>query len=102
VTPAQFVDATQASSIFLLTHCGNRRLQDTFRKLTSQSYRYYAEMAHSTMANRRGLVAFAAQLLRAARAGDAEAASLFAWRLHEANHAAALAAIAGNADRDQS
>jgi DNA-binding GntR family transcriptional regulator len=102
VTPAQFVDATQASSVFLLTQCGNRRLQETFRKLTRQSYRYYAEMAHSTTANRRRLSAFAAQLLEAARAGDAEAASLHAWRLTESNHAAALAAIAAKADPQSS
>jgi DNA-binding GntR family transcriptional regulator len=99
VTPTQFVDATQASSVFLVAHCGNRRLQDTFRRLTSQSYRYYAEMAHSTIASRRRLVAFAAQMLQAARAGDAEAASTYAWRLHESNHAAALAAIAAKADQ---
>jgi DNA-binding GntR family transcriptional regulator len=102
VTPAQFVDATQASSVFVIARCGNRRLQDTFRKLTSQSYRYYAEMAHSTMATRQGLAGFAAEMVRATRAGDAETASMTAWRLHEANHRAALAAIAAKAEQEQS
>ncbi len=39
VTPTQLVDATQASSAFMVQRCSNRRLQDSFRKLTSQSYR---------------------------------------------------------------
>lgn len=100
VTPKEFVDATQASSAFMLSRCGNRRLQDMFRKLTSQSYRHYAEMAHSTLANRRRLVGFAKQMLEAIHAGDAEAASMHAWRLHESNHAAALAAIAAQSKPD--
>ncbi|MBV1706229.1 MAG: GntR family transcriptional regulator [Hyphomicrobiales bacterium] len=94
VTPAQFVESTQAASAFLLAHCGNGRLQKAFRKLTSQSYRYYAMMAHSTIAHRKLLVGFAKDMLAAIMAGEAERASDLAWRLHESNHAAALAAIA--------
>ena len=98
VTPATFVEATQAASVFVVSRCGNRLLQDTFRKLNSQSYRHYAQLVHSTQAQRRRLAGLAVPMLAAVRAGDAEAASLHAWRLHESNHAAALAAIAAAAD----
>lgn len=100
VTPAAFVEATQATSHFVVARCGNRRLRDTFRKLNSQSYRHYAQLAHSTQAQRQRLAGFAVALMAAVRAGDAEAASMHAWRLHESNHAAALAAIAALAEAD--
>jgi DNA-binding GntR family transcriptional regulator len=99
VTPAQFVEATQASSAFIVARCDNRRLQTMFGKLNRQSYRHYAQLAHGTLANRQHLVRFTTELLALARAGDAEAASMCAWRLHEANHAAARAAIAAQARR---
>ncbi len=58
-------------------------------------------MAFSTVTQPAALVGFLDQILKAARAGDADTASLYAWRLHEANHAAALAAIAANAEQEQ-
>lgn len=101
VTAKEFVDATQAASVFMLSRCGNRRLQETFRKITRQSYRYYAEMAHSSLASRHRLVRFAQQMLDAIDAGDADTASVHAFQLHESNHAAALAAIAARAEQDE-
>lgn len=97
-TAADFVEATQATSRLVVGRCGNRRLQHTFHKLNSQSYRHYAQLAHSTVAQRRLLVELARPMLAAVLAGDAEAASMHAWRLHESNHTAALAAIAAAAD----
>lgn len=97
VTAAQFVDASQAASVFLVARCGNARLQTAFRKMTRQSYRVYAEMALGTVAQRRLLVQLVEDMLAAARDGDAERASMVAWRLSEANHAAARAAIAAQA-----
>ncbi|ODU62441.1 MAG: hypothetical protein ABS99_00575 [Acetobacteraceae bacterium SCN 69-10] len=94
VTPARFVDATQAASIYVVERCGNARLQAGFRKMTRQSYRYYAEMAHGTVAHRRELACLATAMLEAMQARDAEAASMLAWRISESNHAAALVAIA--------
>ena len=96
-TPALFVDATQAASAFVVAHCGNARMQANFRKMTRQSYRVYAELAHSTAAHRQKLASFTGEILAAMRAGDAERASMVAWRLTEANHAAALAAIEARA-----
>lgn len=97
VTAAEFVDATQAASVYVVEHCGNPRLQADFRKMTRQSYRVYAELAHSTLAHRRRLVAFTGEMFKAIRERDAERASMIAWRLIEANHEAALAAIAAQA-----
>ncbi len=93
-TPAGFVDATQRNSRFLVESCGNTRLRATFTKLTRQSYRFYAELAHSTAEHRRRIAAMGLELLAAVRAGDAEGAAAIAWRLSEANHTAARAALA--------
>ncbi|MBN8927609.1 MAG: hypothetical protein BGO51_03395 [Rhodospirillales bacterium 69-11] len=93
VTAKQFVQATQAASACVIAHCGNARLQAVFRKMTRQAYRFYAEKAHSSVAHRQVLAGLLAQLAAAASEGDAERASMFAWRISEANHAAALAAL---------
>lgn len=100
VTAARFVDATQAASIYVVERCGNARLQANFRKMTRQSYRYYAEMAHSTVAHRRELADLATAMLAAMRARDAEAAAMLAWRISESNHVAALAAISAQETPD--
>ncbi len=94
VSAVRFVDASQAASVFLVARCGNARLQTAFRKMTRQSYRVYAELALGTVAQRQLLVGLVAEMLAAASDGDAERASMLAWRLSEANHAAARAAMA--------
>ena len=96
VSPKQFVVATQATSAFVVAHCGNARLQAAFGKMTRQAYRFYAEKAHSTAEHRCRLAQFLAEMLAAMREGDAERASMIAWRLTEANQAAARAALAGS------
>ena len=93
-TPAVMVDATQRHSRFVVESCGNARLRAAFVKLTRQSYRFYAELAHTTAEHRRRIAALGLELLSAVRSGDAEAAAAIAWRLSEANHHAARAALA--------
>jgi DNA-binding GntR family transcriptional regulator len=94
ISPRVFAQTTQAASVFLVTQCGNARLQAMFGKITRQAYRFYAEKAHSTARHRRHLAKLVREMLAVMREGDAERASMIAWRITEANQAAARAALA--------
>ncbi len=93
-TPEIFTAATQASSLYVRERCGNARLQAILARMTRQSYRAYALLAHQTPAARRSAAQFGTRLREAVRARDAEEAAARAWRLVEANHVRMLAAFA--------
>ncbi len=93
-TPETFTAATQALSLFSRERCGNPRLQAIFARMTRQSYRAYALLAHQTPQDRASAAQYGAKLREAVRARDAEAAAACAWRLVEANHLRMVAAFA--------
>jgi DNA-binding GntR family transcriptional regulator len=93
-TPEAFTAATQASSLFVRERCGNPRLRTIFARMTRQSYRAYALLAHQTPQDRRSAAQFGTKLREAVRARDAEEAAVRAWRLVEANHVRMIAAFA--------
>ncbi len=92
-TPETFTAATQAHSLYVRERCGNPRLQAIFARMTRQSYRAYALLAHQTPQDRRSAAQLGARLREAVRARDAEEAAARAWRLVEANHLRIVAAV---------
>jgi DNA-binding GntR family transcriptional regulator len=92
--PEAFTAATQALSLYSRERCGNPRVQAIFARMTRQSYRSYALLAHQTPQDRRGAAQFGTKLREAVRARDAEQAAACAWRLVEANHVRMIAAVA--------
>lgn len=93
-TPETFTAATQALSLYSRERCGNARLQAIFARMTRQSYRSYALLAHQTPQDRRSAAQYGTKMREAVRARDAEEAAACAWRLVEANHVRMIAAVA--------
>ncbi len=93
-TPETFTAATQALSLYSRERCGNARVQTIFARMTRQSYRAYALLAHQTPADRLSASQYGTRLREAVQARAVEEAAACAWRLVEANHVRMIAAFA--------
>lgn len=86
VTPERFAAGTQATSAYMMSHCGNRRLYETMRKMTRRSFRHYAAMAHGTPERRAATLEGGGRMREAIAGRRAREAGEIARAIVEANH----------------
>lgn len=86
VTPERFAAATQAASRFMLAHCGNRRLNETMRKMTRRSFLHYAALAHGSPERRMETQVHGQKMRQAIIARHAREAGEIARSIVERNH----------------
>jgi DNA-binding GntR family transcriptional regulator len=97
-TAERFAAATQRSTTFILSKCGNQRLDQTMRKMTRQSFRHFAILAHGRQERRRETAAMAERMGTLIRARDARGAGAIAREIVEKNHAEVMRRVgAGDA-----
>jgi DNA-binding GntR family transcriptional regulator len=89
-TPAEFARATQASTAYLVAHCGNRRVQAMMRRMTRQAFRHFAMRAHLTVQRRQETATAALAGMEALRSGNVDLAAEISRQVVEANHRAVL------------
>ncbi|MBM3567979.1 MAG: GntR family transcriptional regulator [Alphaproteobacteria bacterium] len=91
MTAVEFIAHTQKSSRFVLSRCGNPRLQRMFMQMNRQAYPHYAAMVHRAPERRIESNRAARRLRQLILDRDAPAAFALARSIVEGNRRAALA-----------
>lgn len=86
MTPEKFARATQKSSLFMVSRCGNSRVRALMGQMTRQAFRHFAALAHQRPVRRRETSALGKRMVQAIRLGHVTRAGMLARKIVKANH----------------